>query len=330
MTPEAITGFENRLIRMHKHIGKWARRQGITCFRIYDRDVPQFPLCIDKYEDFIIVSEYRTSKTAEGDEHDQWIDLCRQIIAKTLSVPIAHIDFRMRERKKGSSQYEKTDTAGIEQVVREGGLKFQIQLSAYLDPGLFLDHRITRGMVREEAKGKRCLNLFAYTGSFSVYCAAGGSASTTTVDLSRTYCTWAMRNFTLNDFAARIVFDRDHKEASDLLPLKSGNLVLQRDVLDFVDDCPPSSFDLAVLDPPSFSNSKRMAASFDVQRDHSDLIRRVFRLLSPDGILYFSNNLTTFELDTLPGLVAKEITSQTVPMDFRNKRPHRCYRILRK
>ncbi len=328
MNPEAALSFENRLQKMHRHFGKWARRQGITCFRIYDRDVPQFPLLIERFEAFIVVSEYRTKKTAEGSEHDAWVQTCRAIISRACAVPPENVFFRLRERKKGTAQYEKLDEIRTE-VVQEGGLRFEIELAAYLDTGLFLDHRNTRAMVRSEAKGRRCLNLFAYTGSFSIYCAAGDAASTVTVDLSRTYCSWAVRNFTLNDFRAEIVFDRDHKPLKQLLPRSEGNLVVQKDVLEFLAESPAASFDLAVLDPPSFSNSKRMSSSFDVQRDHAEVIRQTFRLLSADGVLYFSNNLTSFELDALPGLEAREITKQTVPLDFQGHRPHRAYRITR-
>ncbi|MBN2296221.1 MAG: class I SAM-dependent methyltransferase, partial [Pirellulales bacterium] len=232
---------------------------------------------------------------------------------KVLDVPAENIFIKTRRRQRGTSQHERYASDGRVFVVNEGELRFEVNLSDYVDTGLFLDHRITRGKVRNEAQGKRFLNLFGYTGTFSVYAAAGGAASTTTVDLSKTYLAWARRNMVLNGFdgpAHR--FSRD--DAMDFL------ITHERQ----------PSYDLAVVDPPTFSNSKKTEEFWEVQRDHVVLLNRLFELMSPDGIVYFSTNFRRFKLaeDALKAKSIREITRQTVPDDFRNRRIHRSWRIV--
>ncbi len=235
-------------------------------------------------------------------------------IAAALEVAPAHVALKLRRRQRGRSQYEKLDEAAPDFVVHEHGLAFEVNLGRYLDTGLFLDHRETRRRVREVAAGRRLLNLFAYTGSFTVHAAAGGASATVSVDLSRTYQAWTARNLALNGFGG----DARHRlVAADVL-VWLGEAAAARE-----------RFDLIVLDPPSFSNSKRMQSTFDVQRDHGALVRRTAGLLAPGGTLYFSTNRQGFRLDAAleQELAMTEITHLTVPEDFRRQRPHRCWTV---
>lgn len=309
--------FHNRLDRMSRHWGKWARRQGISCYRLYDRDVPEIPLCIDRYEDHLIVSEYDRPHDHSPGEHALWLQSMLDTAAATLGVSRDAIHLRRRERQRGSAQYEKVQSAEKRIVVHEANHQFLINLSDYLDAGLFLDHRQTRGMVEKQAAGKRFLNLFAYTGAFTVYAAAGGAASSVSVDLSENYLAWARENLALNGLDSRA-----HEcVASDCLAW-----LKQYDVRRF------PRFDLAVIDPPTFSNSKKLVGIWDVQRDHVELLQLAMNVLAPGGAIYFSTNFRRFKFDeqALPGAVLREISRQTVPPDFRNERIHRCWKITRR
>lgn len=316
----SIIDFENRLTRMHKHLSKWARRQNITCYRIFDCDLPKFDFVIDRYEDCLSVSDYRGEETVLRE--------ILPVISRVTGVPAERIFVRRREIQRGTSQYARLEEHGHEIVATEAGLRFKLNLSAYLDTGLFLDHRITRSMVRNESAEKDVLNLFAYTGSFTVYAAAGGARSTLTIDLSRTYCEWCRDNLELNGAASEIFFERDHRGIPDALKSRQMHRIVQTDVLQALEDLPAEQFDLAVLDPPSFSNSKRMDRTLDIQRDHAELINDVLRTLRPGGVLYFSNNLSKFKMhaDKINAAI-KDITRQTIPNDFRDPKVHHCFRI---
>ncbi len=307
--------FENRLSKVYRHLRKTARRQGITCFRIYDRDLPEFPLIIELYEEKVYVAEYQSQHGMDDDAYDEWLRNSMNVVAKVLEVPADDLFLRTRQRKQNrQSQYEKLDFSKEELVVQEDGLKFKVNLSDYLDSGLFLDHRITRHMVREESAGKNVLNLFCYTGSFSVYAAAGGAASVTSIDLSKTYLQWAEDNMRLNG-----LFDPARHQ------------YIHADVLQHLDELKLNSYDLVVLDPPTFSNSKRMKDFLDIQRDHVTLINKVLLTMKKDGVLYFSNNLRRFELNE-PAIEAasiKNITKQTEPFDFQGKLLRHCFRIIK-
>ncbi|KZE32794.1 class I SAM-dependent methyltransferase [Crenobacter luteus] len=306
-----FSAFANRLAKNHKHLSKWARRQGLDAWRVYDRDVPQFPFAVDVYGDQAHVAEYDTGWQMEDAEYDAWIAECLATVARVTGA--SHVALKTRRRQKGDKQYEKTGAAGEDFVVGEAGQQFWVNLDAYLDTGLFLDHRNTRRRVRDEAAGKRFLNLFAYTGSFTVYAAAGGAVSSETVDLSNTYQAWARRNFELNG-----------------LDLAKHQLV-RADVFQYLDEARAAHkrFDLIVMDPPSFSNSKKMLEILDVQRDQRRLVDGAMALLAPGGVLYFSNNLRSFTLDpTLAeDYAVEDISAQSVPEDFRNKKIHQCWRI---
>lgn len=295
---------------MAKHYDKWARRKGITCYRIYDADVPEFPLAIDRYGAFLHVAEYRRRHTLSPEEHQLWRAGSRQTMQEVLELPANHIFFKEREQKKGKEQYEKRDDRQQEIVVEENGLKFIVNLQDYLDTGLFLDHRPTRQMARELAAGKATLNLFAYTGSFSVYMAAGDAAGTTTIDLSNTYLDWARRNMALNGFEGE-----QHQ-------------FIRTDVKEWLAAPVSETYDLIILDPPTFSNSKAMQEILDVQRDHVEMITACLSRLRPGGTLFFSTNFRKFKLDEAalnPLARIRDITAASIPQDFRNKKIHYCW-----
>ncbi len=304
--------FRNRLSKVYKHLSKQAMRQGISCFRIYDHDLPEFPFVIEQYEDKLYVSEYKRQHPLSDEAHEQWLEWSKEVMAEVIGVQKEHIFLKVRKRKEGRlDQYQKVDEAKAEYIVKEGGLQFIVNLSDYLDTGLFLDHRITRQMVREICNGKRVLNLFCYTGSFSVYAASGGAAQVVSVDLSKTYLSWAERNMQLNF--------PEYKNAS----------FAHADVLQYLNNLPPDSFDVIVMDPPTFSNSKRMKDFLDIQQDHVTLINDCMRLLSKEGILFFSTNYTRFVLEAT-GLHAsqiKDITKATTPFDFTGKLHRQCFKI---
>ncbi|HEX7377932.1 MAG TPA: bifunctional 23S rRNA (guanine(2069)-N(7))-methyltransferase RlmK/23S rRNA (guanine(2445)-N(2))-methyltransferase RlmL [Pirellulales bacterium] len=304
--------FARRLTARARHLRRWPAKRGITCYRLYDRDVPEIPLVVDRYEECLHLAEYDRPHDRSPAEHADWLDLMARTAAETLQVPKNQVFMKRRNRQRGTDQYERFAEQGRTFVVQEGGLRFRVNLSDYLDTGLFLDHRVTRSLVREDAAGKRFLNLFGYTGSFTVYAAAGGAQSTTTVDLSNTYLEWGQDNLRLNKLAAaKHRFVRDDA---------GGFLKHHR---------PGAAYDLAVVDPPTFSNSKKTDDIWDIQRDHVELLNRVIALMSPSGVIYFSTNSRRFKLDepALAGVGIHEISRQTVPEDFRNRRIHRCWRI---
>ncbi len=299
---------------MYKHIGKTARKQHLSCYRVYDIDLPEFPFIIDVYKDCIYVAEYKSKHKLADEEYTEWLETSLQIIQEVFGVDEKHVFLKLRERQKGEQQYTKLNQEKKEMIVDENGMSFIVNLSDYLDTGLFLDHRITRQMVKEMAAGKRVLNLFSYTGSFSVYAAAGGASKITTVDLSKTYINWAKRNLTYN----KLYDDTKHE-------------FIQEDVLQYLKTVPESSYDLIILDPPTFSNSKRMLDVLDIQRDHATIINRCLELLSENGVLLFSTNYRGFELDTdkLHTKNIRDITKQTTPFDFEGKLKRKCYRIVK-
>jgi len=305
---------ENRLVKVFKHLRKTARRQNITCYRVYDDDIPEFPFSIELYEDHVYLAEYQRQHGMEEEEHENWLDLCLEVISKVLEVPLEKIFVKQRQRKASrQEQYEKLSFESHEMVVKEADLSFKVNLSDYLDTGLFLDHRITRGMVRDSVAGKKVLNLFCYTGSFSVYAAAGGASEVTSVDLSKTYLAWAEENMKLNNFDV------------------SKHKFVHADVLQYLDTLPAAAFDLVVLDPPTFSNSKRMKEFLDIQRDHVTILNKVLAATKDGGVIYFSNNYRRFVLDEERILASdiKDITSQTIPFDFQQKLIRKCYKITK-
>ncbi len=313
MMEDKLQMFENRLQKVYKHKSKLAKRQHISCYRIYDHDLPEFPFCIELYENRIYLAEYVRRHKMTEEEHVVWLEKCIEVIVKIIEVKDENVYIKQRKRKSNRhDQYEKTDDKKDFFVVEENGLKFLINLTDYLDTGLFLDHRITRKMVMEQCAGKKVLNLFAYTGSFSVYAAAGKAASVTTVDLSKTYLQWAEDNFTIN-----------------LLKDKSKYFFIHADVKQYLKTLKPNSFDLVIMDPPTFSNSKRMKDFLDIQQDHVTLLNDVLQALSPNGIIYFSTNYTKFVIDAekINAKELKDITKATTAFDFEGKLKRWCYKI---
>lgn len=305
--------FRNRLEKVYRHLGKLAKKKGVTCYRLYDHDLPEFPFCIEIYEVNVYVAEYKRRHGMEENEHDQWIEKSIDVVSEVLQADKENIFLKLRQKKPGRlGQYQKTGESRSEFVVHENGLKFIVNLSDYLDTGLFLDHRSTREQVKNEANDKQVLNLFSYTGSFSVYAAAGNAVDVTTVDLSKTYLDWATRNMQLNGF-------------TDL----QKNKFIQADILQYLPGVPDNSFDIIVLDPPTFSNSKRMDDILDIQRDHVKLINECLRILKIEGEIYFSTNYKDFLLDksAINSTAIKDITRQTTPFDFEGRINRVCYKI---
>ena len=305
--------FENRLLKVYKHKSKLAKRQSVSCYRIYDHDLPEFPFCIELYEDKIYLAEYLRRHGMNDEEHEIWLEKCIEKICALLQVQDENVFVKQRKRKRNRlDQYEKKNSTQAFFTVTENGLKFLVNLTDYLDTGLFLDHRITRKMVMEQCAGKRVLNLFAYTGSFSVYAAAGKASNVTTVDLSKTYLQWAEDNFVIN-----------------LLKDKNKFRFIHADVKQYLKTLEPNSFDLVIMDPPTFSNSKRMKDFLDIQKDHVELLNDVLKGLSSNGVIYFSTNFTKFvlEQDKINATVIKDITKATTPFDFEGKLKRWCYKI---
>ena len=306
--------FQSRLLKRARHLRRWPSKRGITCFRLYERDIPEIPLVVDRYEDHLHITEYERPHERDAAQHADWLELLTQAAAQALEIPASQVFLKSRHRQKGNLQHERISRQRYEIEAHEAGLRFIVNLSDYVDTGLFLDHRVTRGLVRDVADGKRFLNLFGYTGAFTVYAAAGGARQSTTVDLSPRYLSWAERNLRLNNLAdpARHEF-------------------VPHDALSYLAQLPRQPrFDLAVVDPPTFSNSKRTDALWEVQRDHVRLLEELVPRMTPAGRIYFSTNFRRFKLavEQLPAAVTvREISRQTIPEDFRNERVHRCWTI---
>ena len=304
--------FQNRLEKMYKHLSKQARRQNISCFRIYDHDVPEFPFSIEVYEDKLYASEYKRKHAMTDEKHEAWLKECTKIMQEVIKVSEENIFLKLRQKKEGrQGQYKKVDEAKNEFIVSENGLRFIVNLSDYLDTGLFLDHRITREMVKGLSNEKKVLNLFSYTGSFSVYAVAGNALKVVSADLSKTYLSWAEKNMKIN------------------FPEFKNHEMVHADVKQYLKTLNNQTFDLIVMDPPTFSNSKRMENFLDIQKDHVELIHNCMNVLSANGILFFSTNYTKFQIDSnkIKASEIKDITKQTTPFDFAGKLKRQCFQI---
>ena len=313
--------FRNRLVKVFRHIGKQANRQGIRCYRVYDHDLPEFPFCIEFYGNKLYVAEYKRRHNMSEEEHDEWMEQSLSVVSEVLAVGKENIFLKLRQRKPGRlGQYQKFNEEQHEFVVDENGLKFIVNLSDYLDTGLFLDHRLTRQRVKEQSSNRKVLNLFAYTGSFSVYAAAGGASEVVTVDLSKTYLNWAERNMQLNK-----------ANIGNTLSGNGAYTFIHADVLQYLKTLSPGYFDLIIMDPPTFSNSKRMDDFLDLQKDHVELINDCMHALSSGGILYFSTNFRRFKLDgeKIKAGSVKDISKATTPFDFEGKLFRRCFYIVK-
>lgn len=308
--------FANRLAKNVKQLQKWAKREGISCYRLYDADIPEYNVAVDWYDGDVVVQEYvAPASVSEQVSQKRLFDIVNQI-PQVLNVHPDQLILKVRERQKGQSQYQALAKSGEYKEVSEYGARFLVNLYDYLDTGLFLDHRLTRRRLQHQSKDKRVLNLFAYTGTASVHAALGGARSVTTVDMSNTYLDWAKKNFMLNGLHGKqYVFE-------------------QADCLQWITRC-HNQFDLIFVDPPTFSNSKRMEDSWDVQRDHVKLLNQLHPLLAEGGKLIFSNNKRRFKLDyetlTEAGWQVEDISASTLPEDFRrNPHIHVCFELGKK
>jgi 23S rRNA (guanine2445-N2)-methyltransferase / 23S rRNA (guanine2069-N7)-methyltransferase len=302
----------NRLRKNMAKLAKWRRREGVSCYRLYDADLPEYNAAVDVYGEHAVVAEYEAPAHVDPDRAAARRIEIASAVATVLELPPDRLHMKTRRRQRGAAQYEREAEAGPAIVVEEAGHRFRIELGDYLDTGLFLDHRITRRLLAQHADGARFLNLFGYTGTATVYVARAGARSTTTVDLSRTYLDWAQANFDLNDIRGP-----QHR-------------LVRADVLRFVEQS-REQWDLVFLDPPTFSNSKSMQDTFDVQRDHAELIAALAPRLAPGGRLLFSTNRRRFTLD--PGLADRfaieDITKKTTPPDFDRRPPHHAWWLRR-
>ncbi len=303
--------FANRLLKNCATLLPWAREEGITCFRIYDGDIPEYNLAVDLYEEWIHVQEYAPPGTIDQEKAEQRFSLALQVIRSVFNVPRSRIFIKTRQKQKGSQQYQKKQTGSGSSLyeVHEGGGRFLVNFTDYLDTGLFLDHRITRARLAELTQGKTFLNLFAYTGSASIYAAMGGATATTTVDISETYLTRAQANLALNGFGG---------------PLHQ---TIEADCMEWLRHN-RERYGVIFVDPPTFSNARHRKLTFDIQNDHAVLLRLAMQHLAKGGVLVFSTNFKKFKIDSslLDDFRVEEISEQTVPLDFqRNRRIHRCW-----
>ena len=317
MTPEKLQMFENRLLKNYKHRIKQAKRQNITCWRLYDHDLPEYPICVEIYEDYIYIAEYNRRHALTDEAHAIWLSDTKTIITNITGISIENMYLRVRKRMDHKEeQYEKDEAVPEAKIitVQENGLKFLVNLTDYLDTGLFLDHRITRQMVQAESKDTEFLNLFSYTSSFSVYAATAGAKNVTSVDLSKTYLSWSEENFAINNLKNIVAYQFVHA-----------------DVKQYLKTLPSNKYDLVVMDPPTFSNSKRMKSVLDIQIDHVELINDVLRAMKPGGILYFSTNYSKFilEQEKINTDKIKDITKATTPFDFEGRLKRWCYKIIK-
>jgi len=314
--------FANRLRKNMEKLASWAKRENISCYRLYDADMPEYAFAIDLYQSdtqestgkWLYVQEYAPPATVDRAKARGRREEAISVLPEVTGLPMSAIYRRTRRPQKGKAQYEAIAVEDERVVVEEGGLKFLVNFTHNLDTGLFLDHRPTRARIREAAKGKRFLNLFCYTGAATVYAAAGGAVTTVSVDMSRTYLDWARRNMAINELRGET-----HR-------------FVQEDCLAWLAEDDGARHDLIFLDPPTFSNSKRMTREFDVQRDHVSLIRSTLPRLARGGLLLFSNNFRKFKLDAeaLVDLSVMDITKRTIPNDFsRDPRTHVCFEIRR-
>ena len=302
--------FANRLQKNLKQLGKWARKEDVQCYRLYDADMPEYSMAVDLYGDWVHVQEYAAPKSIDPEKAKARMFDAIAAIPQALGVDKSKVVIKRRERQSGTKQYQRQATQGQFMEVSEGGVKLLVNLTDYLDTGLFLDHRPLRLRIQKEAAGKRFLNLFCYTATATVHAAKGGARSTTSVDLSKTYLDWARRNLSLNGYS-----DKNKLEQGDVMAWLAEDR---------------GEYELIFIDPPTFSNSKRMEGIFDIQRDHVQLLDLAMARLTKDGVLYFSNNFRKFELDE--SLAARyqveEISDSTLDPDFaRNQKIHRAWRF---
>lgn len=306
--------FSNRVAKNRRLLSKWVKKEGIGAYRLYDRDIPEIPLALDLYssesEKALVIALFERPYDKPEEDEVAWLDLMAQSARSCLEIPQNRVFVKTRKKMKGLAQYERAEGEDFTMEILESGLRFKVNLSGYLDTGLFLDHRRTRQYVKQASSGLRVLNLFSYTGSFSVYAASGGASHVSSVDLSNTYLAWSRENFNLNELSTE------------------NNSFIRSDALRFLDEAKNQgrTWDLVIADPPTFSNSTKTARDFDINRDWSFLVRACERVLAKDGTIVFSTNSRSLKWDeSSVNLPSREISDFTLPLDFRNKRIHRCW-----
>jgi 23S rRNA (cytosine1962-C5)-methyltransferase len=309
--------FSNRLRKNEKNLRSWIRRESIHALRLYDKDIPEIPLAVDRYDSgdrFALVMQlYERPYEKPEEEEASWLELMKETASTTLGIPGEMIFLKTRRRMRGMEQYDRTDNSRTcTMVIEESGLRFSVNLSEYLDTGLFLDHRPSRKAIGASSRGKSVLNLFSYTGSFSVYAASGGASRVVSVDLSNTYLAWAKNNFSLNNLASNI------------------HTTVRSDVMEFLsrEKSAGSKWDLIIADPPTFSNSSMAKEDFDVNRDWPKLLEACASVLAPNGAILFSTNSRSLKWEPsrvkLPWF---DVSQSSIPPDFRNGRIHSCWII---
>jgi 23S rRNA G2069 N7-methylase RlmK/C1962 C5-methylase RlmI len=338
----------NRLQKRFRHLKKWAQRTGVGAFRLYDRDIPEIPLVLDYYGDCARMQEaalsgalFKRPYEKDEDDEEKWLCAMKDAVCAALGISPERVFLKQRQKQRGASQYEKMAEARFTKIVSEGGLAFKVNLSDYLDTGLFPDRRLLRAIVRAEAAGKRILNLFSYTGSFSVYAAAGGAVSTDSVDLSNTYLSWARENFSLNGLSSSLLQQRDffHGNPQSAVQFRCTNKLIRADALDFLEKAAAVKrrWDIIVADPPSFSNSKKMAGDFDLRRDIAGLLGKCLNLLAPGGKIFLSVNThrsvaTVTEMEAQLAPYAKDVRvtdfgDKIVDEDFKGRKMPKAFLI---
>jgi len=339
-TAEQAEMLANRLRKRLTHLRKWARRNAVEAFRLYDRDIPEIPLVLDFFGSLpeqaaIAGALYKRPYEKDETEEAIWLDAMRRAAAEATGVTEENVIIKERKRQRGTAQYEKVSQKGLTMVVSEGNLKFRVNLSDYLDTGLFLDRRAMRRMVAADSQGKRVLNLFCYTASFSVHAAAGGAASTDSVDLSNTYLAWGSENLALNGFESQTVTLADAIEREP----KTAHTLVRADVSEFIETAARAGlrWDSIVLDPPAFSNSKMARGDFDLRRNLPDLLDRTIPLLSPGGKIWLSASARSFrgtaaELEAAlaghsPRPAVADISRKAVDEDFRDRKLPRTFLV---
>lgn len=305
--------FANRLRKNLRRLRPWFEREGISCYRIYDADIPEYAAAIDRYEDHLHVQHYDPPASVDSDSAERRMHDIVLLAADLLGVAHHKVHVKLRHRQRRGARYERLEGKGVRFIAREGGHRFWVNFDEHVDCGLFLDHRRTRALLAELSRDRRLLNLFCYTATASVYAARGGARATTSVDLSARYLSWAEDNFRLNGVSG------------------PRNRLVRADCLDWLESA-RERYDVIFVDPPTFSNSKRMRRDLDLQRDHVELLRRAARLLDDDGVIVFSTNRRRFKLDAsaLAPLSVEEITERTTSRDFARTPPaHRCWLVRR-
>lgn len=329
--PFFSTELSNRLKKNIKNLRKWKEKEGVSCYRIYDADLPEYAAAIDMYEgEYLYIQEYAPPADIPPAKAQKRLDTIVHTVGKVTEIGRSNISMRQRKRQRGADQYSKTSQTGKLEQIHEGGLSFYVNFNDYLDTGIFTDHRIIRSMIRDWAAGKKFLNLFSYTAVASVYAAWGGAVCTTSVDSSSVYCNWAAKNFDLNGIRSVLI---EGKEA-EKKDYSSQNIIVKSDCMEYLESqaFKNSFFDIIFIDPPTFSNSKSRTSDFDIQRDHPHLIEKAFAKLEKNGVIIFSTNFHRFKIDDAINEKFKvtDITEKTSSPDFAQRGNRRkCFLLVK-